>query len=169
MKTRGTTVTLGHVSGLHGVRGWIKIHSYTDPRPAILDYSPWTLDQGGERGQFEVSQVRRHGSRLTAKLAGLDDRDQAASWVGAEILVDRGRLPPTAENEYYWADLIGLAVETADGRSLGRVERLIETGANDVLVVAGDRQRLIPWLPGRVIVAVDLDGGRIRVDWDAEV
>lgn len=169
MTTRGTTVTLGHVSGLHGVRGWIKVFSYTDPQPAILDYAPWTLSKDGQCARFPVGQVRQHGNRLIAKLVGLDDRDQAACWVGAEILVDRDRLPPTADDEYYWADLIGLAVVTTDGRELGRVERLMETGANDVLVVSGERERLIPWLPGRVIAAVDLDNGQIRVDWDPDI
>ncbi len=161
-------VTLGRVSGLHGVRGWIKVFSYTDPRQAIFGYAPWTLDKNGERRIVEADQTREHGNRLLVRLAGIDDRDQAACWVGAEILVERGRLPPTAANEFYWADLIGLNVVTTDGLELGRVERLLETGANDVLVVAGDRQRLIPWLPDRVIAGVDLDAGQIRVEWNPD-
>ncbi len=168
MSERDTMVTLGRVSGLHGVRGWIKVFSYTDPRQAIFGYAPWTLDKNGERRIVEADQTREHGNRLLVRLAGIDDRDQAACWVGAEILVERGRLPPTADNEFYWADLIGLNVVTTDGLELGRVERLLETGANDVLVVAGDRQRLIPWLPDRVIAGVDLDAGQIRVEWNPD-
>ena len=169
MTARGATVTLGRVSGLHGVKGWIKVFSYTDPQQAIFDYTPWTLDKDGERRNFAIGQGRQHGSRLIASLAGIDDRDEAANWVGATILIDREGLPPTAENEYYWADLIGLVVVTQQGRELGRVERLFETGANDVLVVTGERERLIPWLPDRVIVDVDLDQGQIRVDWDPDI
>lgn len=165
---RRDKLPLGRVAGLHGVRGWVKVFSYTDPRTGILDYAPWTLVQAGRARDFGIEASRTDGARLTVKLSGLDDRDAAAAWVGAQIEVDRAQLPETAEHEYYWADLIGLSVETTDGTPLGRVERLLETGANDVLVVSGERQRLIPWLPDQVIDDVDLGAGRIRVRWDPE-
>lgn len=161
-------VTLGRISGLHGVRGWIKVLSYTDPPHSIGNYPNWVLQLPDARREANVEQVQQDGNRIRAKLAGIDDRDLAAAWVGASIVVDRQQLPPTADGEYYWADLVGLEVIAEGGQSLGRVTRLMETGANDVLVVSGDRERLIPWLPGSVIQEVDLENGRLRVDWEQD-
>lgn len=167
MKARDLVV-VGRVSGLHGVRGWVKVYSYTEPREGIASYRHWTLAQRGEKHGFDVEDARRHGSRLIAKLEGIDDRDAAAALVGAEIAIDRAELPAPPAGEFYWADLIGLAVETEDGTPLGKVERLFETGANDVLVVTGERERMIPWVYGDVVTDVDLDAERIRVRWDPE-
>lgn len=167
MTTRDSVV-VGRVSGLHGVRGWVKVYSYTDPREGIAAHRRWTVAQRGQAREFDVEQAQRHGSRMIAKLRGIDDRDAAAALVGAEIAIDRSALPETAPGEFYWADLIGLEVETEEGEPLGRVERVFETGANDVLVVTGERERLIPWLYGRVVTEVDLRAKRIRVRWDPE-
>lgn len=161
-------VVLGRIAGLHGVRGWVKVHSYTEPREGLFGYRAWTLEQAGATRVVELQTGRVQGSRLIAKLAGIDDRDEAAGLVGTQISVGRDALPETGPGEYYWADLVGLEVETADGTVLGRVERLFATGANDVMVVTGERERLIPWLLGQVIEAVDLDARRIRVNWDPE-
>lgn len=159
-------VALGSISAVHGVKGWVKIQSWTRPVEAIFDYRPWLL--GEKRKAVELSASRKQGKSLLALLEGVEDRDQAAALVGREIAVERNQLPPTAEDEYYWADLIGLEVRTRDGRSLGRVERLLETGAHDVLVIRGERERLVPFVPGRYVDRVDLDGGCIIVDWDPE-
>jgi 16S rRNA processing protein RimM len=162
-------VTLGRVSGAYGVRGWLKIHSETEPRENIVRYSPWYLGRAGQRREWTVAEGRVHGKGVVARLDGCDDRDRAESLVGAEIAVLREQLPePTGPGEFYWADLVGLRVETIDGVDLGRVERLFETGANDVIVVQGDRERLIPYLWERVVRDVDLDAGSMRVDWDPE-
>ena len=162
-------VILGRVSGLYGVRGWVKIHSDTDPRENIVNYQPWYLHQGDGWQSFRLEGGRRHGKTVVAKIQGLDDRDQAAALVGTEIAVRRSQLPEAEEpGEYYWADLEGLRVETLDGVDLGRVSRLFETGANDVLVVRGERERLIPYLWQQVVCEVDLDAGLMRVDWDPE-
>lgn len=159
-------VTLGRVSAAHGIQGWVKVMSDTSPRDNIVRYSPWYL---GQRGVWEVRAGRRQGKAVVAKLAGCNDRDAAESLVGAEIAVRRSQLPPTrVEGEYYWADLVGLRVETLDGRVLGRIERLFETGANDVIVVNGERERLVPYIWRQVVSDVDLAAGVMRVDWDPD-
>jgi len=111
---------------------------------------------------------RQHGKGIVAHLQDCDDRDQAQVLMGYEIGIRRDQLPATAPGEYYWSDLQGLEVINLDGDALGTVDHLIETGANDVLVVKGDRERLIPFIREQVVISVDLDKGEIRVDWDKE-
>ncbi len=162
-------VMLGRVTGAYGIQGWVKVHSETSPRDNIVRYSPWCLEQRGQRATHIVSAGRLQGKSVVAKLVGCDDRDAAEQLIGAYIQVQRGQLPePSRPGEYYWADLIGLAVETTDGVSLGRIERLFETGANDVIVVQGERERLIPYVWGQMVREVDLDLGVMRVEWDPE-
>ncbi len=162
-------IIVGRVSGLFGVRGWVKVYSYTEPRENIVTYSPWYLrTEGGEWSTREVVAGHRHGKGIVAQLRGCDDRDAAAALLGAEVAIRREQLPETAPGEFYWSDLVGLEVVTREGMLLGRVDHLLETGANDVLVVMGERERLIPYIDGSVILGVDLEGGRIEVDWDPE-
>jgi len=158
-------IAVGRIGAPHGVRGWVRLRSYTQPPENILDYSPWRLV--GARGEQEVQAERLEprGKGLVARLAGIDDRDAAAELTGMEIMVRRALFPPPAEGEYYWADLIGARVVTSGGVELGQVVELLETGANDVLVLAGERRRLVPFVTGRVIRDVDLDARRIVVDW----
>lgn len=168
-------IVVGRVTGVHGVRGWVRIYSWTDPRENIFDYQPWYLR--GEDGWEPValSAGRPQGKSLVAHLAGETDRDRARErFVGRDIAIPREALPAPAEGEYYWRDLIGLRVRTRDGTDLGRVASLLETGANDVLVVRGDdasldqRERLLPWAPGEYVLDVDLAAGLMLVDWDPE-
>ena len=161
-------VVLGRVSGLFGVRGWVKIYSETDPREGIVSYSPWQLRVRNEWRPVEVESGQRHGKSVIAKLKGIDDRDAAAALIDAEITVSREQLPEAGEDEFYWADLEGLAVRTTEGVELGTVSHLIETGANDVLVVKGERERLVPFIREQVIRTIDLDQGLLVVDWDPE-
>jgi 16S rRNA processing protein RimM len=161
-------VPLGRIQGPYGVQGWVRIHSSTEPPEAILGYRPWLVaEAGGWRRRMPVDG-RMHGTGLVARLEGVDDRDLARELAGADIAVERHRLPALPPGEYYWCDLLGLEVETRAARSLGRVTSLLETGANDVLVVSGDRERLVPFLPDQVVLEVDLSAGRIRVDWDPD-
>ena len=167
-KAPSELVTLGRISGLYGVRGWVRVFSHTDPREGIVRYSPWYLRLGGEWREVRLAEGRRHGKGVVARIEGCEDRDQAARLMGAEIAVRREQLPPLPPGEYYWTDLEGLRVVTREGVELGTVARLMETGANDVLVVRGERERLILYLPERVVLEVDLEGGLIRVDWDPD-
>ena len=161
-------VPVGRISGLFGVHGWVKVFSYTSPRENILAYSPWFLTDGGAGRSVELVAGRRHGKGIVARLQGLTERSAAAALMGTEIAVRRAQLGPLAHGHYYWADLEGLRVVHRDGTVLGRVDHLIETGANDVLVVAGERERLVPFVVDRVILEVDVEGGLIRVDWEPE-
>jgi 16S rRNA processing protein RimM len=162
-------VTLGRISGVHGVQGWVRVHSDTSPRENIVDYSPWHLVREGRRESWKVNAGRRQGKAVVAKLEGCNDRDAAEELVGALISIPRSALPDTTvPGEYYWADLVGLKVETADGVELGRIAQLFETGSNDVIVVQGDKERLVPYIWGQVVREVDLEAGVMRVDWDPE-
>jgi 16S rRNA processing protein RimM len=159
-------VPLGYISGVHGVRGWVKIHSLTDPREAIFDYQPWLLGEALE--EVRVIQGKRQGNRLVALLENAEGRDQAEALVNREISVYRDQLPEPAENQFYWTDLVGLEVLLEDGTALGTIRKLFATGANDVLVVQGDRERLIPFVLGQYVRRVDFDEGVVIVDWDPE-
>ncbi len=162
-------VLLGKVVGVHGIRGELKLESYTEPRTQIFRYQPWLLRSAGSEISMAGGRGRAQGKGIVATLPGIEDRDAAAALVGSEIWVRRSALPKARPGEYYWVDLEGLAVETVQGVSLGVVSHLIATGANDVLVArSAERERLIPFLPGSFVTQVDLDGGRIVVDWDPE-
>jgi 16S rRNA processing protein RimM len=158
-------VTLGRIGGVHGIKGWLKVHSYTEPRDKIVEYSTWLLARGDERRQVRVADARIGGGKVVVKLEGIEDRDAAYAWVGAEIAVERRQLPPCGPGEYYWSDLEGLEVRTLQGEVLGRVDHLLATGEHDVLVLAGERQRLIPFVWDSVVRRVDLDEGVIVADW----
>ncbi|MES9855339.1 MAG: ribosome maturation factor RimM [Sedimenticola sp.] len=160
-------VILGRISGLYGVRGWVKIFSHTSPRGGILHYRNWYLHRKGEWQLFDLESGREQGKGVVAKLSGFDDRDVAAELIGTDIGVPRGQLPKIDQDEYYWADLEGLEVRTVDGVELGRVDHLFETGANDVIVVEGDHRRLIPFIDS-VIGEIDLQAGIMTVDWDPD-
>lgn len=162
------SVVVGRVAGLYGVKGWIKVYSFTQPRQNILNYSPWLLRGAGSRRTAEVAEARAHGKALIARLQDVADRDAAAELVGADILVDRDQFADTEAGQFYWADLVGLRVVTEDGREIGVVDHLLETGANDVLVIAGDRRQMVPFVMDQVIKRVDLTNGAIVVDWDPD-
>jgi 16S rRNA processing protein RimM len=169
MEERGNRrVTLGRVAGLHGLHGWLKVLSYTEPPENILAYAKWQLLSESGCRVLAVTAGRAQGRRVLARLENVSDRDQAAALVGADIAVTRAELPATEHGEYYWSDLEGLNVRNLAGETLGTVTRLFATGANDVMVVSGERERLLPFVHGTVVKEVDLAGGEIRVDWDAE-
>jgi len=161
-------VTLGRISGVFGVRGWVKVHSYCEPRANIVGFGVWTVRQRGEERTVEIEDGRAQGARVVAKLRGVDDRDHARALVGAEIVVERTALPKCEPGEYYWTDLEGLTVVTPGGARLGAVDHLVATGGHDVLVLAGQPERLIPFVPGAVIRSVDLDARVIVADWSPE-
>jgi 16S rRNA processing protein RimM len=149
------------------VRGWIKVFSYTRPREAILSYRPWLIEREGGWREFDVLDGRVHGRGIVAQLKGCTDRDATAALIGAEIAIPLAQLPKAGANEYYWAELEGLRVVNKIGVELGRVTHLFETGANDVMAVRGERERLIPFARA-VIRRIDRDAGVIHVDWDAD-
>lgn len=161
-------VIIGRISGLYGVKGWVKIYSHTRPKKNVLKYRPWFIQQEQAWVPRELEEGRSQGKGIVAKLLGCDDRDQAAELLERDIAVRRSQLPRPEQGSYYWADLQGLRVLTREGVDLGVVDYLFETGANDVLVVKGERERLLPLLMDQVVLEVDLDAGLMRVDWDPE-
>ena len=161
-------INIGRISGVFGVKGWVKVFSFTDNRGGILNYSPWLLKKDNETRLLDVIDGKLQGRAVVAQLDGVNDRDQAASLIGWDIFITPEQLPKAAKGEYYWSDLIGLNVETNVGVQLGVVESLMETGANDVVIVKGERERVIPFLQGQTIINIDLDAGRMVVDWDPD-
>lgn len=161
-------VEVGEIVGAFGVLGWVKIRSYTDPPANILKYTPWALGSSEAARSAKLVEGRPQGVAVVARLEGVEDRDQAIALKGTRILVPRQCFPDASPGTYYWADLIGLDVVTVAGVALGKVRGLLETGANDVLDVKGDRDRLIPFVVGEFVKNVDLAESRITVDWDPE-
>ena len=154
------------MSGLFGVKGWMRVFSYTRPREAILNYDRWHLRTDNAWRTVTVAEGKRHGKSVIVHFDDVDDRDQAAELVDCDIAIERAELPATEDGSFYWADLEGLQVVHKDGTELGRVAYLLETGANDVLVTTGEPERLIPFIVDKVILDVDLAAGVITVDWE---
>ncbi|HQQ63651.1 MAG TPA: ribosome maturation factor RimM [Pseudomonadales bacterium] len=176
----GKKTVVGKLTAVYGVKGWVKVHSFTDPMENIFSYTPWFLvgaDESNTGTQVIVDDHRVHGKGLVAHIKGVDDRDAAALFCQQMIAVDIGELPVLPEGEYYWQELTGLQVFSRYGAGervlLGKVSALMETGANDVLVVSpceksvDQRERLLPYVDAYVL-EVDLDTGTMLVDWDPE-
>lgn len=170
-------VTLGRVAGVFGIKGWVKIVSYTRPQDNILKYPRWWLSAANdEAGGYQARLVdsRSQVNGIVAQITGRDgqpitDRDIAARLVGCEIAVDHAELPPPPPGSFYWADLIGLEVRSTQDEPLGRVTGVMENGAQDVLVLEdGETERLIPFVREAIIVSVDLAAGRIVADWSPD-
>lgn len=158
---------MGHVTAPYGVQGWIKVHPYTETDRALTGYATWWLGKNGTYTAYAVEEAKVHSGEVVAKLPGIDDRDAAFSLRGMEVAIPRAELPKPGRNEYYWSDLIGLNVVNTEGVAFGTVSSVLATGANDVLVVNGDQERLIPFLK-HVIHKVDLERGTIIVEWGAD-
>jgi len=161
-------IVVGKIAGVFGVQGWCKIFSHTSPRKNILQYSPWYLKRAGEWQPVKLLKGRPQGKSIVAQLEGVNDRDAAEALRETVIAIKPSQLPELANDEYYWSDLIGLDVATVKGEPLGKVTDMMETGANDVLIVNGDKERLIPFLQKDVVTEVDLKAGQLTVDWDPE-
>lgn len=162
-------IVVGKIHGAFGVRGELRLESFTDPPEALFGYQPWTLrDALGREREIAGARGRPGGKGLVARIPGVEDREAADALRGAELRVPRSALPPPAPGEYYWVDLEGLRVVGTDGSDFGRVSHLFSTGANDVLVAVGERERLIPFLVPDYVVSVDFDAGVVTVDWDPD-
>ena len=159
-------VRLGEICGVHGIKGWVKVHSYTEPRSNLIEYRDWLLDAAGRRWSVRVEEGALAGRNVIARLDGINDRDAAETLVGARIFVPRASLPPCEPGEYYWMDLEGLEVRTLSGDVLGTIARLMPTGANDVIVLAGPDARLIPYVAGQIVRKVDLEARIMVVAWE---
>ena len=174
MNTSTQVIRLGSINGSHGIKGWVKVFSETDPRTAILDYTPWILRKGRSEKKIEVLDGQQSGKRLVVSLEGIDSRNLAEELIGSEIFVEKTALPALEEGAYYWHQLEGLKVQNSSGDVFGVIDHLLETGANDVMVVRAcegsvdSKQRLIPYVEGNVVLSIDLDVGLMIVDWEAD-
>jgi 16S rRNA processing protein RimM len=156
---------MGRIAAPFGVKGWVKVQPLTAQARSLLDYRVWWVEHGGEWHRREVAAARVQANSVVAQLSGCEDREAAAAFRGRSIAVPRSDLPRTQAGEHYWADLIGLAVVNGKTQGLGRITAILQTGANDVLVVEGERERLIPFIAD-VIREVDVTAGTVRVEWD---
>jgi 16S rRNA processing protein RimM len=164
-------IPVGKISGAFGVKGWVKVYSFTEPRANILEYSPLFMSRQGEWIEIELSGGHLQGKGVVMGISNVTDRDQVQPLIGAELAIRKSQLEPADEDEFYWADLIGMKVTNLNDDQLGEVDHLLETGANDVLVVKQAEQeaeRLIPFVMDEIVKLVDLDNKLIRVDWDKD-
>lgn len=175
--SRSNLVSVGRIGTVFGVKGWLKVQSNTEPAERILDYNPWWLKTRHGVKKVEIDEGKPHGNMFVVHIKGLDDRELAREFCQVDIAVERDQMPELAEGEFYWHQLQGLVVISEyEGQTsrLGTVQRLLETGANDVLVVQGDaesvdqRERLVPYVPEQFIKSIDLAAGEVIVDWDPE-
>jgi 16S rRNA processing protein RimM len=169
--------TVGLIAGVFGIKGWVKVVSYTEPADNIFSYSPWTVRLRREQRELEVERFQAHKTGWIAKIKGIDDRNAAESLARAKIVVDPGLFEALPEGDFYWRDLIGLnavIVEEQKEITIGTVHSLMETGANDVLVIhpddnsADDRERLVPYVPEIYVEEIDLEQGKIVLNWNLE-
>jgi|TARA_B110000438_G_scaffold277547_1_gene300282 16S rRNA processing protein RimM len=160
------TIILGRISGHYGVKGWVKIFSYTKPIEGILSYSECYIDGVNTFKSGRILEGRKQGKLIIVKLSGVNDRDTAEDYIGLNLILPADCLPKLDDGHYYWRELEGLSVVDMQSKKLGVVSKLLETGANDVMVIQGDNQILIPFVMHEVIKEVDLSEGRIVVDWE---
>jgi len=184
LTAESSNVIVGEITGVSGVKGWVKVFSHTEPRINIVKYNPWLIASHKEAASKEINwkavkvlNGRSQGKTIVAQIEGVIDRDQAHSMIGTQIAIKSEQLKVLSNNDYYWRDLEGLDVINIKGERLGRVSHLIETGANDVLVVKLTpelakeqkiKEMMIPYLMGDVVKKVDLEANQLEVDWDDE-
>ena len=164
-------IPVGKIAGAFGVKGWVKVFSFTEPRKNILSYSPLFILSNGVWVEVEVSGGRQQGKGVVMGLVDITDRDQVLALIGAELAIKKTQLKSLTKNDFYWSDLIGLSVINLQDQVLGQVDHLLETGAHDVLVVQDKEQkkeRLIPYVMDEIVELVDLDNKFIRVDWESD-
>lgn len=170
---KSNLVIVGRLGRPHGIKGWLRVSSFTDPIENLFNYPSWQLGyEDVFTRSIEYEQWLPQGNHLLVKLPGCDTPEQAREFTNLNIAVPRELLPPLAEQDYYWTDLEGLKVicqeDQQQGQSeLGIIDHLFATGSNDVMVVKGDKERLIPFIKS-VVLEVNLAQGYLLVDWDKD-
>lgn len=173
-KISSERILAGKISAAYGIKGWVKVYSHTDPIEHILDYAPWLLKRRSTERLLKLDQGRIHGKGIVVLPEGFQDRNQAEELIGYEIWIDKQALPKLDQDDYYWHQLEGLQVINEAGECLGVISQMLETGANDVIVVSAtqdsidDQERLIPWVEPDYVREVDLANKKVLVSWAAE-
>ncbi len=162
-------VVVGRLGKSHGLRGWLKVNSFTQPIENILDYQPWHIKRLGEMQRLDCTGKQLKANTILVQPEECTAPEQAALYNGLDILVSRQQLPNLPSGEYYWTDLEGLTVITKQEIVLGKIAYLIETGSNDIMVIKGGKEYWLPYLPGQVVLDIDLDKQIMRVDWSEEL
>jgi 16S rRNA processing protein RimM len=167
-------IEMGKFGAVYGIKGWLKVHSYTDDPESIFEYKPLLMESKGQLREVTITDWKRHNKGFVAKVAGFDVREEAQTLVGAALFVESNHLP-VLEDDFYWRDLVGCQVKTDKGYDLGVVTEMMETGSNDVLVVKansndafGQKERLIPFIEQQVISNVDITSKLITVNWEPD-
>lgn len=161
-------IVVGRFGRVHGIKGFITVHSFTEPRDNILHYTQWHAFINKQWQPLNLLRVEVNDKHILARVEGFADREQVMTLTNVEIAVDKEQLPELESGEYYWHQLVGMQVVNQQGDSLGEVVEILATGSNDVLVVSGKKRQLIPYLPGRSIINVNDDERLIVVDWDTD-
>lgn len=165
--TNPSYIVIGKIGTPYGVRGWLKVITYTEFGSNILSYKPWYLTPNhNEPVEVMLEDSRLQGDTILVKLKNLDTPEEAGRYSGQDIFIKRDQLPTLKKNEFYWSDLVGLSVINKEGQDLGKVIYLMATGSNDVLVVKGEKEHGVPYIWGSIILDVDLDKKQILVDWE---
>jgi 16S rRNA processing protein RimM len=163
-----SSIIIGKVGSPYGIKGWLNIHSFTDPPENILNYAPWLLVFPQKQQTVELIGQRMPHNKVQVQFAGCNDRTAASLFTGADIVIERNRLPVLPENEYYWSDLIGLTVINSQSQTLGVIKEFFATGSNDVFLVTGEKRHLLPYLRNQVVLEIDLAKKTMVVDWDPD-
>lgn len=172
--TDSDQLVVGSINGVYGIKGWVKVFSHTSPIEQILLYQPWSLHKGSKQVSVEVKEGKLHGKGVIALPDGFETRNDAESLVGYEIRIDSNQLPELPEGEFYWHELEGMQVVNRAGEVFGVVDRMIETGANDVMVVAAtsdsvdDEERLIPFVIDEIVDEIDMEQKTLKVNWEKD-
>ena len=160
-------VIMGRIIAPYGVFGWLKIIPDTEIFDTLLDYKTWWIGKDNDWRELKVESAKIHNDVLVVKLQGIDERDGAFACKGKQVAVPRASLPKLKKDEYYWSDLIGLSVKNLQEVDFGKITDVLETGANDVIVVMGEKERLIPFT-AQTVLEVILQDGTMLVDWESE-
>ena len=162
-------IIIGRFGRTYGLGGWLRVHSETAEKMVITDYHPWFVEANSGWEEVKITNVKPHGKTLIAHIKNIDNPEEAEAYKGKAIFIMRNQLAKLDKGEYYWTDLEGLTVIARNGKAIGIIQSLMETGSNDVMVVAGKNKRyLIPFFKGEVILNIDLEKKMMTVDWDTE-
>lgn len=161
-------VIVGQFGKVHGIKGFITLHSFTEPRDNILEYKPWFMLLNKQWQPIDLSKIEVNNKHILVKVEGFTEREQASELTHVQVGIKKTQLPTLPKGEFYWNELIGMQVHNTEGTALGFVKEILATGANDVLIIEGERRYLVPYLLDLYIIAIDAEQRAITVDWDAD-
>lgn len=168
MENQTNWVVIGRFGRPHGIKGFVTVHSFTDPRDNILRYTDWHVHLNNKWQPIKLLCVETHSKAIVAQVEGYPERELVARLTNAEIAVHQDQLAELESGQFYWRQLIGMSVINQNGESFGKIIEILPTGSNDVLVVQGEKRHLIPYLPGQYVINIDQDQQVITVDWDLD-